>query len=272
VSAADEYRARIAAVAAQRQRLIAPEAGGGRWDREAKRFRMDPNRELDPNLAVVASFVEEGDVLLDIGGGAGRMSLPLARRCREVVSVDPSPGMCAEFQESAAEAGITNARTVQAPWPAPGLRGDIALVFNVTYFVGEVVPFIQSLVAATRRRVVIGVWSVPPPDNAAGLFEVAFGEPQERVPGHRELLPVLWEMGILPDVRVLPSPFPLRQPVLAAEDEVVQFYLAQLQPRDAAAAVSRIRAHFGELFTRNSEGFLPTWREHSREILITWET
>jgi SAM-dependent methyltransferase len=272
MSAAENYRARIVAVDAQRERLIAPETGGGRWDREAKRFRMDPRRELDPNLAVAASFVEAGDVLLDVGGGAGRMSLPLAARCREIVNVEPSTGMCAEFRESAAEAGITNARTVQAAWPAGGLQGDVALVFNVTYFIREIVPFIESLVAATRRRVIIGAWSVPPPDNAARLFEAAFGEPQERVPGHRELLPVLWEMRILPDVHVLPSPFPLRQPVLSTEDEVVQFYLGQLQPRDLQAAESRIRARFGELFTRNNEGFLPTWREHSREMLITWKT
>lgn len=272
MSAIDHYRARIDAVQAQRARLIAPESESGRWDRMAKQFRMDPRRELDANLSAVAGLIEPGDTVLDIGGGAGRISLPLARRCREVIDVEPSPGMCAEFAESAVEAGITNARTVQSAWPAAGLAGDVALVFNVTYFVREIVPFVEALVAAARRRVVIGVWSVPPPNNAAALLEAAFGEKQELVPGHAELVAVLWEMGILPDIRVLPADFPLRQPPLTTEDETVRFYLGTLQALDPTAAETRIRANFGRLFARNETGFLPAWRAPTREMLITWET
>lgn len=272
MTAADRYRARIDAVQAQRTRLAAPETENGRWDRMAKQFRMDPRRELDANLAAVATLIEPLDTVLDIGGGAGRISLPLALRCREVMDIEPSPGMCAEFMESAAEAGIANARTVQSAWPATAIAGDVALVFNVTYFVREIVPFVEALMAAARRRVVIGVWSVPPPNGAAELFKVAFGEEQELAPGHAELLAVLWEMGILPDVRMLPAEFPLRQPPLATEDETVRFYLGTLQPVDESAAEARIRANFGRLFTRNEKGFLPGWRMPTREMLVTWET
>ena len=271
MSAADHYQALVDAVQAQRARLVAPQTENGRWDRMAKQFRMDPRRELDANLAAVAALIQPGDSVLDIGGGAGRVSLPLARHCREVVDVEPSPGMCAEFAESAAEAGITNARTLQSAWPATGISGDVTLVFNVTYFVREIVPFVEALLAAARRRVIIGVWSVPPPNAAAELFKAAFGEEQELAPGHAELLAVLWEMGVLPDVHVLPGDFPLPQPPLATEDEAVRFYLGTLQPIDEPAAEERIRANFDRLFTRNEKGFLPAWRSHNREMLITWE-
>ena len=80
----------------------------------AQRFRYDPHRSLDANLQVVASYVQPDDVLIDVGGGAGRVSLPLALRCRQVINVDSSPGMLAEFEVCAAEAGITNAYSVLA--------------------------------------------------------------------------------------------------------------------------------------------------------------
>jgi SAM-dependent methyltransferase len=41
-------------------------------------------------------------VVVDVGGGAGRYSLPLASRCREVVNVDPSAAMGAAFAANAA--------------------------------------------------------------------------------------------------------------------------------------------------------------------------
>ena len=58
----------------------------------ARRFRTDPHRTLDANLAVLASYVRPEDVLLDVDSGARRVALPLALRCREVTTVDASPG------------------------------------------------------------------------------------------------------------------------------------------------------------------------------------
>jgi len=74
----------------------------------------------------------------------------------------------------------------------------------VTYFVREIVPFVTKL-ASAARRVMITVWSVANPNQNAALFRLVYGAEQAPVPGYRELLPVLWELGILPDVHVLPG-------------------------------------------------------------------
>ena len=89
---------------------------------------------------------------------------------------------------------------------ATGLTGDVVLTCDVTYFVRDIVPFIEKMNGAARRRVIVLVWSEPPPNRGADLFRRVYGEPLAPMPGHRELLPVLWDMGILPDVHVLPDP------------------------------------------------------------------
>ena len=53
----------------------------------------------------------------------------------------------------AAQAGITNARPVLADWlAAKGISGDVSLASSVTYFVHDIVSFIEKMAAASRRR------------------------------------------------------------------------------------------------------------------------
>jgi 2-polyprenyl-3-methyl-5-hydroxy-6-metoxy-1,4-benzoquinol methylase len=281
MTAAETYAARIDAVQTQRARLHGALPPGDPWGGPvARRFRFDPHRTLDANLAALASYIRPEDVLLDVGGGAGRVALPLALRCREVITVDASPGMGAEFTTAAAEAGITNARFVHANWlEAEGVQGDVALTANVTYFVRDIVRFIEKLANAARRRVMITVWSVANPNQSAPLFTLVYGEEPVAVPGYRELLPVLWELGILPDVHVLPG-VPLvpggamgaRMP--QTPDDAVQLALQGqwLASQDHARARGLIEKHFSELFAPSPEGLRPLWRQEAREVLITWET
>jgi SAM-dependent methyltransferase len=271
---AARYRRMIDAANRQGDRFQVPERSEDRWTRMAARFRMDPTRPLDPNLEAIASHIQPGDVVLDVGGGAGRVSLPLASRCREVVNVEPSPGMGEQFLASAADGGLSNARVVQSNWLDAGdLEGDVILVCNVTYFVREIVAFVQKLQASARRRVIITVWTVPPPDRNAALFEMAFATPKRPVPGYRQLLPVLWALGIVPDVKVLSDPFPPRGPFPATKRETIVQWLGELRPKDPKRAEKRLRKGFRTVFERREGGgWWPAFRPEAREVLITWET
>jgi len=281
MTAADTYAARIDAVRAQRARLHGAPPPDDPWEGPvARRFRADPHRPLDANLAALASYTRPEDVFIDVGGGAGRVALPLALRCREVITVDASPGMGAEFAAATTEAGIPNARFVHANWlETAGLQGDVALTANVTYFVRDIVCFIEKLATAARRRVMITVWSVASPNQNAAIFHLVYGEEPVGVPGYRELLPVLWELDILPDVHVLPGlppvpggPMGVRMPQTL--DDAVQLALQGqwLGSQDQARARGLIEERFAELFAPSPEGFRPLWRQEAREMLITWET
>ena len=274
-TAADNYAAMLDAVDEQQLRLFGPRPADICIGQSAAQFRFDPHRDLDPNLAIMASFVQPEDVVVDVGGGAGRLSLPLALRCREVLTVEPSEGMAAEYEVSRLEAGIANARRIPASWmDAEGVEGDVVLTCDVTYFVRDIVPFLEKMQTAAMRRVIIQVWSEPPPNRGAELFRRVYGEPLAPMPGHRELLPVLWDMGILPDLRVLPAPTWWEDWQYATREEALDSVIFGRWSRGGIRDTARriFDEQFDELFASDGDGYRAIWRHPMRELLITWET
>lgn len=85
-----------------------------------------PGAVLDA-LAAVFSLTDR-DVVLDVGCGTGQLTLPLARRVRAAIGLDPEPGMLARARLAAAEAGVPNVAWVlggDGDLPAlAGLLGD----------------------------------------------------------------------------------------------------------------------------------------------------
>ena len=272
---ADRYAQMLDAVDEQQLRMFGPRPADIWTGQSAAQFRFDPHRELDANLATMASYVVPDDVVVDVGGGAGRVSLPMALRCRQVLTVEPSEGMAAEYEAARTEAAITNARRIPSGWmDAHGVEGDVVLTCDVTYFVRDIVPFIEKMHSAARRRVMILVWSEPPPNRGADLFRRVYGEPLAPMPGQRELLPVLWDMGILPDVRVLPDPtwwedwhHDTREEAL---DSVIFGRWSREGIRDTARRI--FNEQFDKLFVPDGNGYRAIWRRPMRELLITWET
>ena len=282
-AAAAAYRAQVEALLSQRTRLRGAQPEGdlfGRLPKDHPLLVTDPRRPPEPNLAIIASYIEPEDVILDIGGGAGRFSLPLARRCREVVNVDPSEGMLAGFEANAARAGIQNVRAVRSDWPmADPPRGTVALVNHVTYLTREIVPFLAALNSVASRRVLLTVNDPPPPSRHHALYRLLHDEPEAMVPGHVELVAVLREMGVEPEVRHLPDPT-IVQPPLPTREAAVAAAISSAGGSQWAwwpmgeTLTGRLRgileSRFEELFEHTTSGYRPRWLTPGHEVLVTW--
>jgi hypothetical protein len=283
--AAEQYAARVDVVLAQRARLRGAEPSGdafGGLEPDHPLLKADPRRPLDANLKALADLIEPSDAIIDVGGGAGRMSLPLALRCRSVTNVDPSANMGAAFLANAKTAGISNVSLVQGDWlTAEALQGTVALVNHVTYLTRDIVPFIGKLERAGSRRVILTVNAPPPPSWNRVLFQLVYGEAEEVAPGHAEVMNVLWEMGRLPDLTMLHPqnvryivPLPTRAAALAyAVQRLANEQWAHWPVAAAfdARARAKVEQHFDELYTQGAEGFIPRWIAMGREVLITWQ-
>ncbi len=268
----------VAAYNEQQARIYKQEPGEDTWTGAlAERFRSDPRRELDPTVAAIAERLRPDDVFVDAGGGAGRISLPMALRCREALNVDPSEGMRAVFEAVRGEAAIENARFVKTDWlAADGLTGDVALAAHVTYFVADIRAFVERLTSAAKRLAMINVYSMPPPNSGADLFELEHGEQQALVPGHEELMAALWEMGLLPELRTLPllrrgGGGPYMQGFASKADAIAS--VANSPGRAPGAELMALaEQHFDAVFVERDGGWVRRPSADARPLLITWET
>lgn len=220
-SAINAWRHRIDAHNAQTMRARAGRDVPDLWSGIADNFRGDPRRTDDPVVNLVNSWLRPESTVLDVGGGGGRYALPFALKCREVTVVEPSPSMVSVLQSSAKDAGIENVRIVEQTWEdAKVAQHSVAFCANVVYGVGEIESFVRKLHDAASEIVAVVVYYDAPLSMMSPLWEAVHQERRINLPALPELLPVLWEMEIYPNVVTLPG---ATRPSAPSLDLAIQF-------------------------------------------------
>ena len=198
-------------------------------------FRADPTRTDEPVLVELLRAVQPGETWLDIGAGAGRYALPLARALARsggsVTAVDPSRGMLDALRETAAEHAIDNVRVVEGRWPdvAPEAgAADVALIAHVSYDIAEIGPFLAAMEAAARRLCVAVLMERQPSSIADVCWPSVWGEERVPLPALPEFVERLRAPGRRPVITMLE-----REPRrFASRDELEGFLRRQLWVAD----------------------------------------
>jgi molybdenum cofactor cytidylyltransferase len=199
----------------QVDRLREAPDGADFYARVSDTFRDDPDRVGDPVLDALLVHARADETWLDIGSGAGRYALPLARRVREVVAVDPSPAMLGALRELQAEHGIENVRPISGRWPpdpstpegsalaealGPLPCADVALIAHVSYDVEDVLPFVEAMEEAARRLCVAILMERTPAAAAEAFWPEVHGEPRVPLPALGAFVELLEARGRSPEV------------------------------------------------------------------------
>lgn len=209
-SAIQAWRHRIEAHNAQTMRARAGREVPDLWAGIADNFRDDARRTGDPIVTYVVPWLGPDSTVLDVGGGAGRYALPFALHSRHVTNVEPSPAMADAFNDSAKQAGIENVSVVAESWEEAKVEPhDVAFCANVVYGVADIEPFVRKLNASAKEIAAIVVYMDAPLAMMSALWQAVHQERRIDLPALPELLPVLWEMDIFPNVQMFP---PLARP------------------------------------------------------------
>ncbi len=239
-------------------------------------FRADPRRTDDPVLAALLARLQPGDEWLDVGAGAGRFALPIARALAgsggAVVALDASPSMLESLREIAAEHHIDNVRTVLARWPpAPGRgpaagQADMVLIAHVGYDVTEIGPFLDALEAAARRACVAVLMEQVPASAADPFWPPVHDQARAGLPALPEFIELLQARGRRVEVERIPNE-PRRFDTRAALEGSVR---QQLWIDPVGGKEARFQAALDALAVETPEGWLIGGRPANEIGVVTW--
>jgi molybdenum cofactor cytidylyltransferase len=270
------WAARIRANREQVERIREVPDGADFYAPVSSLFRADPTRTDDPVLDVLLGLVRSGETWLDVGAGAGRFALPIARALDPsggaVVALDASGSMLEALREIAEDYAIENVRTIEARWPASDVRAvadldaDVALIAHVGYDVVAIGPFLQALEAAAGRLCVAVLMTRVPASAADPFWLPVHGEPRVPLPALPDVLELLEARGrriTIERIVVEPRRFESR----AALEGFVrrQLWIEPDGPKEA-----RFRAALDELAVPDGEGWTIKGRGPGEIGIVTW--
>jgi 2-polyprenyl-3-methyl-5-hydroxy-6-metoxy-1,4-benzoquinol methylase len=175
-------------------------------------FVADPRRTDDLVLNRLLHAVSPATTVLDVGGGAGRYALPLALACNHVTVIEPDPGMVRALREQMARHRIANITVVEDTWQAARVEpADVVLCAHVIYDVVAIQDFVRWLTVHARERVLLVATMPWRMSMLSAFWPRIHGEERITLPSVPELLPLLWELGVFPNLEMLslhrPEPF-----------------------------------------------------------------
>ena len=204
----ERWRKLVEARADQGRRLDSQHGRNDEWaGARADRFRQlaARTRDDDPLLAHLRPRLRASDVLLDVGAGPGRHTIPLARQVARAIAVEPSAAMRQHLSDSLAQAGLTNVEVVAAGWPDANVEpADVVICSHVAYGVTDIASFARKLDAVTRRHCAMVLRFGQREAQILDLFEKVWGEKRCLAPTCLDLLGALAQLGIRANLTVIP--------------------------------------------------------------------
>ncbi len=241
-------------------------------------FRADPTRTDDPVLNALLSLVRSGERWLDVGAGAGRFALPIARALDpsggSVVALDASPSMLEGLREIAEDYAIENVRTVEARWPPADpsgstvLEADVALIAHVGYDVEAIGPFVDGLETAARRLCVAVLMQYVPASAADPFWPLVHGESRVTLPALPDFLELLRSRGREPSV----TPIAGEPRRFDSREALEGFVRRQLWIDPDGPKESRFKAALDELAVPDGPGWTIRGRTPTDTGIVTWSS
>jgi SAM-dependent methyltransferase len=185
------------------------------WDKKENAERYDKNAQSRyderVNMTIAALDIPPEGRVLDIGAGPGILAIPLAPRVRMVTAVEPGAGMVAILKEHAKRDGISNITCVQKRWEDVDIARDLeapydCVIASLSLTMHDIREALKKMDAAASGSVHLfwfadmALWE----RMAADLQELLYKRRYYPGPKADCLFGVLYQMGIYPDVTMMP--------------------------------------------------------------------
>ncbi|NOK58335.1 MAG: methyltransferase domain-containing protein [Chloroflexi bacterium AL-W] len=240
------------------------------WSGQSLRFAKAAQRVAQPDhfMRFLVPHLRATDTLIDIGAGTGRYELFLAQAVEHVYAVEPSTSMCKQLVSQVTAAQLDNVTVLDSSWPDTDIATcDISIAVNVLYGVREIEAFIRQMHAKTRRSCFIVLGFQHPASFIGPFWEQFHGEPRYPLPGALECFNVLYQMGMLVNLTVIPRTSRFR---FEHEQEALADLRWRLRLSKAQVSDTVLLDAMAKYLDRDEHGHLSPRNQRQHVAVIWW--
>jgi SAM-dependent methyltransferase len=248
---------------------------GNMWDKSALMYNEMSKMEKSYTLNQINAFeTAPDDSVLDIGCGAGRISIPMAQRAARVTAIDSAEKILAFCRQNVLEAGVTNLNVRLLDWKDAVLGQNLE---QHDIVIASRSPGMADLIKTSsfaRKLVVLIAWANAPniPMILGDLFEGV--NPAQRLPprpvdrrvGYNLTYNMVYDMGYEPNVRIVTDGF--TRDYSSREEAYGDLWRLREEPGTIPAPFKKNADKW--LFEGKNGGV--TFRRETRSFVMWWET
>jgi len=259
-----------------------PGRGIGGWDAQAEIYNRMVQMEKRFTPDQLDCFeTDPSDTVLDVGCGPGRVSIPMAQRAASVTALDASPKMLEILGRNAADAGVTNIKTLLIDWEDDESvdtveRHDIVIASR-----SPALGDIRLLSKLARKQVVLIIWANNAPCIPmimGSLFKGTrpegeggrppFMPPFDRRFGNNLLYNKIYDMGFEPNLKYVDDGYTrLFKDREEAYSELLKLARDEVPPEK----MDVFRSNADEYLTDGEDGTV-TYFVKTRTVVYWWDT
>lgn len=179
----------------------------GYWDKiAAERFHRLSKNKKSSEKQVEELNLKQTDIVLDIGCGTGRLTLPIAKRVKAVYGIDISKEMLEIVKRESKKEGLKNVKLINADFETFDISNikkvDVSISYN-SLGVYDIKRVLKRIDDVTKREVFIFTFASKGEWLDEHLAEVIYGKQIKNVPTSTEIIcNLLKERGIIADLEI----------------------------------------------------------------------
>tara|TARA_B100000945_G_scaffold169311_1_gene135808 strand:- start:817 stop:1632 length:816 start_codon:yes stop_codon:yes gene_type:complete len=151
----------------------------------------------DPTLSFLQTHLTPKSSILDLGGGAGRLSIPLAQKNYLITIVDSSKAMIHAAQQHSKYLNLKNVSTSHSEWQNfEDKKFDHIICSHVLYGISNIKEFILKIQSSINKSAIIIMYDKSPQSHLEEIWELYYSEPRINLPGMSDLKKVINQLNI----------------------------------------------------------------------------
>ncbi|MBI4188710.1 MAG: class I SAM-dependent methyltransferase [Chloroflexi bacterium] len=227
--------------------------------------RGQAHEKSDPLLDFILRNIDSRSTVLDVGSGAGRWTIPVARIARSVTAVEPSADMQDMLRQSITAARLSNIQIVAATWQEAAVEPhDVVICAHAMNASPEFAGFVHKMENHARERCYIAL-HIPPHDGIINELCLAISGRRYDSPNAIVAYNALYELGIYANVLV-------EEGIALWENDTIDEAFARakrhLRLESSTAHDELIRNTLVRRLTLKNDKYI--WPDGMRSVLFWW--